>query len=104
MRFQGPKSLEPDSRPSISISEPPMSDSDAVELQSIEESLRRALERQECALHDQPQVNLKPGQITGCGGVDSLAPSHPGPAPSGTVYSRRGRLWAHSPHRYLGAS
>ncbi|MGC2557576.1 MAG: EAL domain-containing protein [Terriglobales bacterium] len=37
----------------------------AVERQSIEESLRRALERQEFALHYQPKVNLKTGQITG---------------------------------------
>jgi diguanylate cyclase (GGDEF)-like protein/PAS domain S-box-containing protein len=37
----------------------------AVERQSIEESLRRALERQEFTLHYQPKVNLKSGQITG---------------------------------------
>ncbi|MGD0135715.1 MAG: EAL domain-containing protein [Bryobacteraceae bacterium] len=37
----------------------------AVERQSIEESLRRALERQEFALHFQPKVNLKTGEITG---------------------------------------
>jgi diguanylate cyclase (GGDEF)-like protein/PAS domain S-box-containing protein len=37
----------------------------AVERQSIEESLRRALERQEFALHYQPKINLKTGQITG---------------------------------------
>jgi diguanylate cyclase (GGDEF)-like protein/PAS domain S-box-containing protein len=37
----------------------------AVERQSIEVSLRRALERQEFALHYQPKVNLKTGQITG---------------------------------------
>src|ERR1700723_390697 len=37
----------------------------AVERQSIEESLRRALERQEFALHYQPIINLKTGQITG---------------------------------------
>jgi predicted signal transduction protein with EAL and GGDEF domain len=37
----------------------------AVERQSIEESLRRALEREEFALHYQPKVNLRTGRITG---------------------------------------
>jgi len=37
----------------------------AVERQSIEESLRRALERQEFALHYQPIINLRTGEITG---------------------------------------
>jgi EAL domain-containing protein (putative c-di-GMP-specific phosphodiesterase class I) len=37
----------------------------AVERQSIEEALRRALERQEFALHYQPIVNLITGEITG---------------------------------------
>ncbi|MGA2987437.1 MAG: EAL domain-containing protein [Terriglobia bacterium] len=37
----------------------------AVERQSIEESLRRALERQEFVLHYQPKVCLKKGIITG---------------------------------------
>jgi diguanylate cyclase (GGDEF)-like protein/PAS domain S-box-containing protein len=37
----------------------------AVERQSIEASLRRALERQEFSLHYQPKINLKTGQITG---------------------------------------
>ena len=37
----------------------------AVERQSIEESLRRALERQELALRYQPKVNLRTGAITG---------------------------------------
>ncbi len=37
----------------------------AVERQSIEESLRRVLERQEVTLHYQPKVNLRTGRITG---------------------------------------
>src|SRR4029077_402186 len=37
----------------------------AVERQSIEEGLRRALERQESALHYQPKINLRTGKITG---------------------------------------
>jgi diguanylate cyclase (GGDEF)-like protein/PAS domain S-box-containing protein len=37
----------------------------AVERQSIEESLRRALERQEFALHYQPKINLNTGEISG---------------------------------------
>jgi diguanylate cyclase (GGDEF)-like protein/PAS domain S-box-containing protein len=37
----------------------------AVERQSIEESLRRALERCEFALHYQPKVKLRTGEITG---------------------------------------
>jgi EAL domain-containing protein (putative c-di-GMP-specific phosphodiesterase class I) len=37
----------------------------AVKRQSIEENLRRALERQEFALYYQPKVNLKSGEISG---------------------------------------
>lgn len=37
----------------------------AVERQSIEESLRRAMERQEFSLHYQPKINLKTGEVTG---------------------------------------
>jgi diguanylate cyclase (GGDEF)-like protein/PAS domain S-box-containing protein len=37
----------------------------AVERQSIEEGLRRALQRQEFALHYQPKINLETGEIAG---------------------------------------
>ncbi len=37
----------------------------AVERQSLEEGLRRALERHEFALHYQPKINLRTGAITG---------------------------------------
>jgi EAL domain-containing protein (putative c-di-GMP-specific phosphodiesterase class I) len=37
----------------------------AVERQSMEESLRRALERQEFGLHYQPKINLRTREITG---------------------------------------
>jgi diguanylate cyclase (GGDEF)-like protein/PAS domain S-box-containing protein len=37
----------------------------AVERQSIEENLRRALERQEFTLHYQPKIRLRTGEITG---------------------------------------
>jgi diguanylate cyclase (GGDEF)-like protein len=43
----------------------PVMNARAVERQSIEESLRRASERQEFALHYQPKVNLMTGAITG---------------------------------------
>jgi diguanylate cyclase (GGDEF)-like protein/PAS domain S-box-containing protein len=37
----------------------------AVERQEVEESLRRALEREEFSLHFQPKVNLRTGQVSG---------------------------------------
>ncbi len=37
----------------------------AVERQSIEESLRRALEREEFTLHYQPKIDLRTGEVTG---------------------------------------
>ena len=43
----------------------PVMNARAVERQSIEESLRRASERQEFALHYQPKINLMTGKITG---------------------------------------
>ena len=53
----------------------------AVERQSIEESLRRALERQEFAVHYQPKINLRTGEITGAEAL--LRWTHPvrGPVP-----------------------
>src|ERR1700681_3440252 len=55
----------------------------AVERQSIEESLRRALERHEFALHYQPKINLKTREITGAEAL--IRWTHPirGPIPPG---------------------
>jgi EAL domain-containing protein (putative c-di-GMP-specific phosphodiesterase class I) len=54
-----------------------------VERQSIEESLRRALERHEFALHYQPKINLKTREITGAEAL--IRWTHPirGPVPPG---------------------
>jgi diguanylate cyclase (GGDEF)-like protein len=51
-------------RQSFQFFKPAMNDR-AVERQSIEESLRRALERHEFTLHYQPKINIKTGAITG---------------------------------------
>jgi diguanylate cyclase (GGDEF)-like protein/PAS domain S-box-containing protein len=51
-------------RQSIQFFKPSMN-ARAVERQSIEEGLRRALERQELTVHYQPRVNLVSGNITG---------------------------------------
>src|SRR6202041_2330547 len=55
----------------------------AVERQSLEESLRRALERQEFVVHYQPKINLKTGMISGAEAL--LRWTHPtrGPVPPG---------------------
>jgi diguanylate cyclase (GGDEF)-like protein/PAS domain S-box-containing protein len=53
----------------------------AVERQSIEESLRRAVERQEFALYYQPKINLSTGEITGAEALLRWTHSTRGPIP-----------------------
>ena len=74
----------------------------AVERQSIEESLRRALERQEFALHYQPKINLQDGSDYRRGSVATLDASHARIGLSGAIHSGRGRLRPHSADRRLG--
>ncbi len=77
----------------------------AVERQSLEGSLRCALERQEFLLHYQPKVDLITGEITGVEALirwqrtdRRLLP------PSLRVRAHRGRLWPNYPDRPLGAA
>ena len=74
----------------------------AVERQSIEEHLRRALERQEFKLYYQPKINLTTAAITG---VEALIRwTHPtrGSGSPVAVHSSRGRQRPHSAHRRVG--
>jgi diguanylate cyclase (GGDEF)-like protein/PAS domain S-box-containing protein len=53
----------------------------AVERQSIEESLRRALERQEFTLHYQPKIHIRTGAITGAEALIRWTHPSRGPLP-----------------------
>jgi diguanylate cyclase (GGDEF)-like protein/PAS domain S-box-containing protein len=76
----------------------------AVERQSIEESLRRAMERQEFTLHYQPKIDLRTGEITGAEAL--LRWTHPSSRAClpGAIYSRGRGLRADSSDRQMGPS
>jgi diguanylate cyclase (GGDEF)-like protein/PAS domain S-box-containing protein len=59
----------------------------AVERQSIEESLRRALERQELTPHYQPKIKLRTGAIAGAEALIRWAHPTRGPVPPGQFIS-----------------
>jgi diguanylate cyclase (GGDEF)-like protein/PAS domain S-box-containing protein len=59
----------------------------AVERQSIEESLRRALERHELTLHYQPKIKLRTGAIAGAEALIRWAHPTRGPVPPGQFIS-----------------
>ena len=76
----------------------------AVERQSIEERLRRALERHEFALHYQPKIDLKTGAITGAEAL--IRWTHPtrGPVSPAEFIPDCGRLRPDFADRRLGPS
>ena len=75
----------------------------AVERQSIEESLRRALERQEFDAALPAEDQSEDGSDYRGGSVDTLDASDAGTGLSGAVHSRRGRLRPHSADRRTGS-
>ena len=74
----------------------------AVERQSIEEGLRRALERQEFALHYQPKIDLQDRSDHRRRSADPLDASHARAGLAGAVHSRRGGLRPDRADRQLG--
>ena len=62
----------------------------ALQRMTLENDLRRALERNEFEVHYQPIVDAYTNTVVGGGGPVALAPSGAGPAPALGVHSHRG--------------
>ena len=74
----------------------------AMERQSTEENLRRALERQEFALYYQPKINLKNRRDYGSGSNNTVAASRSRDCFSGRIYSHCRGLWPDSADPPMG--
>jgi hypothetical protein len=76
----------------------------AIERQSLEASLRHAIERQELELHYQPKLDLASGEVIGCRGAHPVAPPAARARSPRTVHRHCGGLRAHRTHWPMGAA